>query len=84
MISLFENPTFLQVNTAITSAPSMTPPPRITKPTPAPMRIPPNIAISNLSGVTGSMRPTTNPMAKIISAIVVYTANVFPIFLYPR
>lgn len=84
IISLFEKPVRLFVNTAITSAPSITPPLRITSPTPVPIRIPPKIAINNLSDVTGWISTNNSPTARSKIAMLVWTAKVFPIFLYPR
>ena len=68
MISAVDNPNCLLVYSAITSNPSITPPPRMTNPIPNPTKTPPNAATKKLSFVISGISRTFNAMPSNINA----------------
>ena len=81
-ISPIVAPTFLLKNIANTSVPSITAPPRIAKPIPAPRKKPPKIATNKLSSVTFGKVTNARTRDRAVIASMVLIINAFPNTLY--
>ena len=76
-------PVFLLNDIAIISVPSITPPPLMARPIPAPIKKPPNTDTNNLSAVKiGKLKINKHTANAIIPNDVLIT-KLFPICLYP-
>ena len=84
IISPIVAPNFLLKKIASTSVPSITAPPLIARPIPAPRKNPPKIATNKSSSVTFGKETIATQSAKPVIAKAVFMANCFPKILYPK
>ena len=84
IISPIVVPSLRLKNMASTSVPSITAPPLIANPIPAPRKNPPNKATNKLSLVTLGKVTVATTNANPIMAKVVLIAKAFPMILYPK